>query len=197
LKTVFYNTELALIMLSYWLKQIPNLLKFAPHGFMAGCGETSLYLAYACRTRPQTEAELFQRLNRKGEYENSELNEVEYSSEQIQPVIEEIKRRLSEFEYVRISLTTDPVDDQKIPLKDAIVNPPPAQLYDHSFLLVEADGFWRYESYLGHYPPRAVEWRNWEQELLELIRNPVEQWEKIFQVSVEQISRDLKIILSN
>lgn len=186
-------------MLSFWIDQITidTLLNLCPHGFLAGCGETSEYLAYAFRIQPKDYNELFQRFNRQGEYYNSAVNELSFNS--MNKAIEEINIRLRENGYVRVSLTTMSIDNDKIDILDYLRSKPKAKLFDHSFIIVNYHGIKRIESYINEYKPRIVSWESYQSDLINLMNDPLNEWKRIFEVECEP-NYDLdniEIIISN
>lgn len=174
-----------------WLETITveTLLDLAPHGFLMGCGTTSEYLAYAVRSRPQTEKDLFI-INRQGSYFDSSINELSFSLTNISSVLDEIDARLDRDGYVRVSFDDGREDTEEESTPEEItqsllhiikVRPPP-KLFDHSFLLLKTDDVWRFESYIDQYAPRAVVWNTYHSDIENLVKTPLESWERIFGV---------------
>lgn len=179
--------------LTEWLDaiKIKTLLKFAPHGFLIGCGGTSEYLAFAIRSRPKDKDELF-KINRVQEYFDSAVNEKSFVLAHMELALIEINNRLQLDGYVRVSFDIDVEDTQPkedVQPKDVaqsilslIHKKPDPKLFDHSFIVLKTDGIWRLESYIDQYAPRAVRWDSYSDDLKELLINPVESWERIFGV---------------
>ena len=178
-----------------WLEVITveTLLELAPDGFMIGCGGTSAYLAHAFRTRPSTEADLFQ-INRQGDFFDSLMNEQTFALADLSSALQEIDKRLGLDGYVRVSFDDGREEfesyetNQALPsniLKsflNVLKNPPPTKLFDHSFLLVKSDDILRFESYIDQYGPRVVVWNDYRNDLEELVVRPSQLWERIFGV---------------
>jgi hypothetical protein len=177
--------------LKLWLDTITSntLLDLAPHGFLVGCGGTSEYLAYAVKTRPPTEEALFT-INRQGSYNGSSINELSFSVAKISSALDEIDSRLDRDGYVRISFDDGREDtDEELTLEEIVRNrirmnkaPPSPKLFDHSFLLLKTDDVWRFESYINQYAPQAVVWNTYRNDLEELVKSPLESWERVFGV---------------
>lgn len=178
--------------LTSWLETITvkTLLDLAPHGFLEGCGGTSEYLAYAVRSRPQTEKDLFM-INRQGSHIDSSVNELNFSLAELSSALDEIDSRLERDGYVRVSFDDgreNTVEEKSTPeeiiqsLIQIIKERPPPRLFDHSFLLLKTDDVWRFESYIDQYAPRAVVWNTYRSDLEELVKAPLESWERIFGV---------------
>ena len=189
-------------MLSSWIDKITikNLLDFAPHGFLSGCVETSEYLAYAFRVKPETEDELFRRFNRRGEYYNSAIDEIYYPINLIDEVINEIKHRLDKNEYVRISFTNYSDDSSTMDIFDYLKCPPTPKLFDHSFVLFKYNNkIWRIESYITQYTPRMITWDSYEVDMVNLIDHPLTEWKRIFDVECDSDYdlKNIEIILSS
>lgn len=187
-------------LLSPWIDQIrlQTLLRFAPFGFLAGCGETSEYLAYACQIQPQSEEELFNRLNRQGEYQNAQVDEVMFALTDIQDSLNEIETRLKQKGYVRVSFMSAE-KSESMSMREAIFRKPAPRLFDHSFLMLQHKDVLRLESYIDQYAPRMVTWNEWRADLLKLVENPMQEWQRIFEVECipcEQFT-NVEIVISN
>lgn len=180
-----------------WIETITikTLLKFAPHGFLMGCGETSEYMAYMARTKPLNEKDLFQSL-RQGYYFNSSINEMKYKLHEMDLAISEIDKRLSCDGYVRVSFECDEIEESIATASTSEIvssfmnilhNHPPPKLFDHSFALFKTDSIWRFESYIDQYAPRNVMWNTYNTDLHDIVLTPLESWARIFGVRCETV----------
>jgi hypothetical protein len=213
-------------MLSDWIDKIniKTLLKYAPYGFLSGCGETSEYICYAFRTMPKDEDELFKKLNRQGEYYDSFplgkpalltlcvnndniINETEYTLDMINQIIFDINSRLDKYNYARVSFMNNNIGAEKHDITYWIKNKPEPLLFDHSFIILKYNrtvsekksNIWRIESYIDQYGPRIVDWENYEHDILKLLSDPINAWKKIFGVKCDNIynSDNIKVYISN
>lgn len=195
--------------LKSWLDTIavPTLLRLAPHGLFIGCGGTSEYLAFAIRNRPPTETALFE-INRQQNYFNSALNEKEFRPDEIVQLLTEIDTRLDSEGYVRVSIYDDSeeltIEEHSTAeiiksIANCIGRHPDPVLFDHSFILLKSDGYWRFESYIDQYAPRRVPWENYRIDLEDLFKDPLHKWEDIFGVKCTQRCNmsEVRLVINN
>ena len=84
--------------------------------------------------------------------------------------IQDVKERLERDEYAHVYFLHDNLE----------VDGP--TLYDHAFIILKTDQIWRLESYISQYNPRRVTWNDYQTDLIQLIEDPINVWEKIFGV---------------
>lgn len=177
-----------------WLDtiEIPKLLQWAPSGLFVGCGGTAEYLSYLMRIKPSTEDEIWE-ITRQHYWYDSATGSLLFTPEQLEEALSLIRECINTHEYVQVSFSNDSTEDldekraccEEIvgSIKTFIFNKPPAELFDHAFILVKkGDSILRLESYLGEYGPRYVPWNNYESDLRDLFKNPHLKWKEIFGV---------------
>lgn len=195
-----------------WLDSIgiPLLLDWAPSGSFEGCGGTAEFLSYLMRTRPSNKDEIWH-IKRQSTWYDGAVESKVFQADQLEPEgsdndsklsllskLEEalllIRERLDKYEYVQVSFTNESEDiEEETPSCEEIVDSfktylfskPPAELFDHAFVLVKLDSIIRFKSYLGEYGPRTIPWNNYEADLRDLFMNPHSKWKEIFGVDCD------------
>lgn len=177
-----------------WLQSITinTLLELAPWGLFIGCGGTSEYLTYALRTKPKDEKELFE-INRHGTWYDSNVDKIEYPAVNLEEALSEINNRLDTYGYVRVSFYDCEYDDDTEEEEPSTIDiagsiyalirkPGLPRLFDHSFVLVKDKDILRFESYLSEYVPRCTPWNSYAEDLRQLFKDPLKQWERLFNI---------------
>lgn len=194
-----------------WLDSIgiPLLLDWAPSGLFVGCGGTAEFLSYLMRTQPSSEDEIWH-IKRQSIWYDSAVESKIFQSNQLEEALTLIRERLDKHEYVQVSFINDAnekIEELESQCCEEIINSfktylfqkPPAELFDHAFVLVKLDSIIRFESYLGEYGPRTIPWNNYESDLKDLLKNPHTKWKDIFGVNCDSKYNleNINIIVNN
>jgi len=195
----------------YLSQNLPFILEVAPHGFFKGCGGTSEFITYILKHKPNGERDIFEVL-RTHKYYNSFSDKKEFNLNQVDELLSEIDKRLSESGYVTVSFFNDKeIDEVSIPstnfmdsIKDLIFNGKKYKciLFDHSFVLTKLNNdYIRLESYIFNYEPRQIIWNTYKKDLTKLLsgKNRFDSWKQIFGVecNINSVPDNVKIEISN
>ena len=182
--------------LESWITNITlfELLDWAPHGFLIGCGGTAEYFNYMFRIRPST-IEQFNNICRQHLYFNSSINEKHFEVTEITEFLIELDIRLKTNEYAQVSFmkkeqqnntNKEKIDNDEV-FKSIFIasqNPGQPNLFDHSFIITQ--DYWRFESYINKYEPRRIHWPKYKNDIKELFQNPYKKWKEIFGVKCDK-----------
>lgn len=201
---------------------IDELLEWCPHGLFFGCSSSANYFVYMFRNKP-TLKEYNECVSQRNYWNVRLINPQKYSLiDDTQLIINEINKRLQRYNYVKVSIySNEKINEnnnqmmrQKVfeSIIQFVDNPSKQKLFDHSFVIAsksftqlndfDSKNIIRFESYLNNYAPRAVEWNNYEEDLVSILsdnKNTIENWNSIFGVDAESVySREnVEILIEN
>jgi len=196
---------------SFLSNNLSFILDIAPHGIFLGCGETSEFINYILKNKPNGEKDIFEVLRNQLYYDTA-VNKKEFTINQFNDILAEIDERLNQFNYVTISfynyeeITNDSINNKEIvnSIKDLIFNSNnvKCKLFDHSFILAKLDdNYIRLESYIFNYKPRQIIWNTYQQDVKELLssQDKLKIWKQLFDVECDQhFSKDkVRIVINN